>query len=85
MKIKVFGGLVHFKGKRYRAIIATTSQKRVIEIFKNKDIWMSLYEIRNYWTETVNKFEVALALSEPDTIFYTESFSYNKRNYIKLI
>ena len=47
--IKVFGGSIFIKGKQYRAVIATTSQKKAIEILNNKNIYrINPNEFRNY-------------------------------------
>lgn len=64
-KLKVYGGIIFVKGKQMRAVVATTSQKRLSEIVKE-----SLYEIRNFWSETGNDAELEIALSKPESVFY---------------
>jgi len=83
MKLKVYGGPIHYKGKQCRAIVATTSQKKVVELFKNRKVRISLYEICNYWCETGNEKELKIALAKPNTIFYNDKPFYNKE-YMEL-
>lgn len=65
--IKVFGGNKHIAGKQHRVIIAARSKKRAAELFK-----VSMYEFNNYYCETRNQVELAVAKGSPETVFYTE-------------
>lgn len=62
-KLKVFGGWTYRNGKQVRAVVATTSQKKVAEITGD-----SLHHIRNSWCETANEQEVSDAMKCPETL-----------------
>ena len=49
-----------------RLVVATTSQKAAAEAFG-----MTLNRFRNYGSETTNEHDVAAAMSEPGTVFWT--------------
>ncbi len=69
-KLKVYGGLTfrYIEGKRspqVRTIVGAYSQKQAVEILK-----LTLYELRDYWGETGNRFELQLANERPLTIIF---------------
>jgi len=63
-KLKVYGGNVFIGHNQVRAILATTSQKRVAEIMD-----VPLHKIQNYWAETRSKSETSIALSNPNVAY----------------
>lgn len=79
-KIKVFGGDIYHDGKQRRAIVATTSQKKLAEVTQ-----LSLYEIKNWWCETGNEKELKTALAEPNIIFVADKNNNMEREYKKLL
>lgn len=60
-KVKVFGG--YPRGK-FRTVVAASSKKAGAMI-----VGCSLNHFNNYWTESFNKTELDVALSEPGVVF----------------
>ena len=64
-KLKVFGSLMrNDKGKYVRTIVATSSQKEAATILRT-----SVGHLRDYWSITGNKTELATALAKPRVVF----------------
>ena len=74
--LKVYGGTFHLAGivAQQRVIVAASSQKRVAELLD-----VSLYVIQTYFSITGNEYELEVALSEPETIFYKSINDYSSR------
>jgi hypothetical protein len=67
-RMKVFGGLV-FRGKQQvRTIVAATSQAKAAEA-----VGATLSGFRDWWVESGNKDELAVALAKPGQVFQASS------------
>lgn len=78
-RLKVLGGRIYLKGNTYRAIIATYTKKKAVDIIKSKTYNIFSYnEFKNYWCETKNKIELELGLNNPEILFYEEK-DYSKQ------
>ncbi|MFK5950609.1 MAG: hypothetical protein QM500_17795 [Methylococcales bacterium] len=76
-KLKVWGGLsVIDGGIQVRAIVATHTKKRAIELLN-----LSANEFNRYWMETGNPIELNTALSSPESVFVASSVTC--MNFIK--
>lgn len=78
-KLKVFSGYGFLKGisGQIRILVATTSQKRASEL-----LGVSVGTLKNYFT-TGNKEDIELAVTKPETIFYSERNAKEWVEYIK--
>jgi hypothetical protein len=75
-KLKVFGGRYSGKESNYkqrRMIVAAYTQKQVVELSG-----LSITEIRNYWGETGNKYELEIA-NEVGVWIYDKTGTYLNR------
>ncbi len=70
-KLKVWGGLTRSArkpapngGTQARTIVAAKNQKRAVELLVMAGHGISLSEFRNYWCETGNELELAIAFCE---------------------
>lgn len=63
--IKVYGGILFYKGKQARVIVATKTKKRASELFK-----VTYSRFKDFFCETGNKYELKFALLKPETVFY---------------
>ena len=75
-KYKVWGGEIFIEGKQKRAIVATKTKKEAINLFQ-----VSYHRFINYCCETGNETEIKIALSKPNTVFYTDIYDYSIKNY----
>ena len=75
--LKVYCGCTFINGKQVKAIIATTSQKRVAEIIQEP-----LSRIRGYWSITGNENQIRIANSKPHTLFHTSMNDW-ENNYVE--
>ncbi len=78
-KLKVWSGLIFIKSKQHRAIMATTSQRRVAELIDS-----TLHEVQNYWSITGSEEELAIALANPERVFVKEGQAYHDGNWYEL-
>lgn len=60
-KLKVWGGSA---SGMYREIVATKTKKKAIELFG-----VSYSRFKDYYCETGNEKEIAIATSKPNTVF----------------
>jgi hypothetical protein len=75
--MRVYGGWIFGRvpglpqhSRQIRAIIAASSRQQVVDAFHALgDRNMTVSFLSNYWCETGNEVEVALAMSSPGTIF----------------
>jgi hypothetical protein len=63
-ELKVYGMKLYKSGERYRAVVATTSKTKAIQLFG-----VSAYEAKQQMCVTGNSLEIAAAMSEPNTVF----------------
>lgn len=83
-KLKVYAGNDFVNGKQSRVFVATTSWKRVSEIFGSPVSYL-----RAYWSITGNAIENKIALASPEKPFYmvgdvsTTPTDENIKQYIK--
>lgn len=77
-ELKVYGGRFFRGGKNYRAVVATRTKKRAIELLK-----VSANEFRDYWCETHNAIELEICMANPETIYYIDRYKPNQ-TYEKL-
>lgn len=72
--MKVWGGLLtnwarcRERTGQVRTIVAASSQKEAAKL-----VGLSLYEFRNYWSETGNAFETEVAKSRPGILFHAST------------
>ena len=66
-EMKVYGGRVEYLGENRRAVVATRTKKRAIEL-----IGCSRGEFDGYWTETHNAEEISDALFFPEEVIVTD-------------
>ena len=63
-KLKVFGSCNFVIDRTTdRVVIAATSQKRAAEL-----LGVSLYDFKQFWSETGNEEEIKAAMAKPETI-----------------
>ena len=68
-RLKVFSGCLMHHGKQLNTIVATHTQKEAAKL-----LGISLYELRNYWSETGNDIEINVATSKPGVVFWASSY-----------
>lgn len=61
--MKVWGTNIFWQGEQRRAVVAAKSQKEAARLFG-----VSLYELRNYASETGNEVEVRIASESPGRV-----------------
>lgn len=66
--LKVYGGLMHRKGRQVRTIVATTSWKRAAEL-----VGTTVGQMKGFWSIAVNATELAIAMASPDVVFEASS------------
>ncbi len=81
-EMKVWSGLMHGRGQvQAPTVVAATSQKAACAIL-NRHSRMSLYEFRNYWSETGNAIDIEAAMSDPGAVF--QASDSRARDYAKV-
>lgn len=78
-KIKLIGGVLFYKGKQYRCIVLATSKKQVAEITGE-----SLSRIQNFFCETQNSAELAVAQGFTSGMWIAPLNSRETTSYIKI-
>jgi hypothetical protein len=77
--IKVYGtGQYWRKGKRYRAIVATTSKLRAMELLR-----LTASLARDYMSESKNATELEVTKDTLDVVFLTDDMG-TSREYVRL-
>ena len=66
-ELKVYGGRVDHLGKNRRAIVATRTKKKAVEL-----IGCSRGEFDGYWTETHNEEEIEDGLFFPEVLIVAD-------------
>lgn len=77
-KLKVFGGALIKRGVQSRFIVAATSVKKAADV-----AGCSISEIRNYWSESGNQKEIAIATAKPETLFVKIGKIYHDGEYVE--
>lgn len=67
-ELVVYGGRIHLNGKSTRAIVATRTKKKAMEL-----VGVGVSGFKNYWSETRNEYELEIALAEPEMLFVCTS------------
>jgi hypothetical protein len=57
--------------RQARVLVATTSQAKAIEAINRCGLHLGASEIRNYGGTTSNPNDIAVAMAEPGTVFYS--------------
>lgn len=88
-KMKVFGCTVSvrwLKGShnQARCIVAAKSLTEAIRLMKTAFLDYGVPG-RPYWSETFNPQELQIALSEPRTVFATETIAYPRDIYLPVV
>jgi len=78
-QLKVWGGNLMVGNTQFRAIVATTTKKRAVELLD-----ISAGEFNNFWCETRNSVEVPLGTENPETVFVCTGRRTSQEKYIKL-
>ncbi|MDD5373256.1 MAG: hypothetical protein PHO62_07530 [Sulfurimonas sp.] len=74
--MKVYGGTMFLDGIQRRVIVSAKTKKKAIELLNIKQC-----DFKHAFAETRNVIELRVALSEEETVFYSDK---NERNYTKL-
>jgi hypothetical protein len=83
-KLKVWGGSLG-DGVR-RGLVAATTKKRAVELVKKAEPVISYYYFNDYWTETGNDVELAVATEEGVWATISDhGVAPDKREYKRLV
>ena len=69
--LKVYGGLLDIDGVQRRAIVATKTQKKAMEL-----LGLSYNRFKNYWSEIGNQQQIDAAKEKPNTVLYNPNKNY---------